>query len=125
MQEYRHSLRGQILIGVARLFELLGIRRPVRLNRYLLPQAIMTGACMWITLKRRHCWNNISKSLVRNSVARRKRRNTMKRENSIQARDVNRPAGFFEAAVLQRQTLRHRFASRDTACGTFATDSIL
>jgi hypothetical protein len=30
MQEYRHSLRGRILIGVARFFELFGIRRPVR-----------------------------------------------------------------------------------------------
>ena len=30
MQEYRHSLRGRILIGVARFFELFGVRRPVR-----------------------------------------------------------------------------------------------
>lgn len=30
MQEYRHSLRGGLLIGVSRLFELFGIRRPVR-----------------------------------------------------------------------------------------------
>ncbi|MGZ9226784.1 MAG: hypothetical protein ACXW4M_14635, partial [Anaerolineales bacterium] len=30
MQEYRHSLRGQVLIGVTRFFELFGIRRPVR-----------------------------------------------------------------------------------------------
>jgi hypothetical protein len=30
MQEYRHSLRGQILIGVSRFFELFGVRRPVR-----------------------------------------------------------------------------------------------
>jgi hypothetical protein len=30
MQEYRHSLRGQILIGVTRFFELFGIRRPIR-----------------------------------------------------------------------------------------------
>ena len=30
MQEYRHSLRGQILIGVTRFFELLGVRRPMR-----------------------------------------------------------------------------------------------
>src|SRR5574341_1527999 len=30
MQEYRHSLRGQILISVARFFELFGVRRPVR-----------------------------------------------------------------------------------------------
>jgi hypothetical protein len=30
MQEYRHSLRGQILIAVTRFFELLGIRRPLR-----------------------------------------------------------------------------------------------
>ena len=30
MQEYRHSLRGQILIGVTRFFELFGVRRPIR-----------------------------------------------------------------------------------------------
>ncbi len=30
MQEYRHSLRGRILIGVARFFELFGVRRPIR-----------------------------------------------------------------------------------------------
>jgi amino acid transporter len=30
MQEYRHSLRGQILIGVTRFFELFGVHRPVR-----------------------------------------------------------------------------------------------
>ena len=30
MQEYRHSLRGQILIGVTRCFELFGVRRPMR-----------------------------------------------------------------------------------------------
>jgi amino acid transporter len=30
MQEYRHSLRGQILIGVTRFFELFGVRRPMR-----------------------------------------------------------------------------------------------
>ena len=30
MQEYRHSLRGQILIGVSRFFELFGVRRPIR-----------------------------------------------------------------------------------------------
>jgi hypothetical protein len=30
MQEYRHSLRGQVLIGVTRFFELFGVRRPVR-----------------------------------------------------------------------------------------------
>src|SRR6266511_477597 len=30
MQEYRHSLRGKILIGVTRFFELFGVRRPMR-----------------------------------------------------------------------------------------------
>ena len=30
MQEYRHSLRGQVLIGVTRFFELFGVRRPIR-----------------------------------------------------------------------------------------------
>lgn len=30
MQEYRHSLRGQVLIGITRLFELFGVRRPIR-----------------------------------------------------------------------------------------------
>jgi hypothetical protein len=30
MQEYRHSLRGQILIGIARFFEMFGVRRPIR-----------------------------------------------------------------------------------------------
>jgi len=30
MQEYRHSLRGQILIGITRFFELFGVRRPIR-----------------------------------------------------------------------------------------------
>lgn len=30
MQEYRHSLRGQILMGVTRFFELFGVRRPIR-----------------------------------------------------------------------------------------------
>jgi hypothetical protein len=30
MQEYRHSLRGQLLIGVTRFFELFGVRRPMR-----------------------------------------------------------------------------------------------
>ncbi len=30
MQEYRHSLRGRILIGVSRFFELFGVRRPIR-----------------------------------------------------------------------------------------------
>jgi hypothetical protein len=30
MQEYRHSLRGQILIGVTRFFELFGVHRPIR-----------------------------------------------------------------------------------------------
>jgi hypothetical protein len=30
MQEYRHSLRGQILIAVTRFFELFGVRRPMR-----------------------------------------------------------------------------------------------
>ena len=30
MQEYRHSLRGQILIVVTRFFELFGVRRPMR-----------------------------------------------------------------------------------------------
>ena len=30
MQEYRHSLREQILLGVTRFFELFGVRRPIR-----------------------------------------------------------------------------------------------
>jgi hypothetical protein len=30
MQEYRYSLRGRILIGVSRFFELFGVRRPIR-----------------------------------------------------------------------------------------------
>jgi hypothetical protein len=30
MQEYRHSMRGRVLIGIARFFELLGVRRPLR-----------------------------------------------------------------------------------------------
>ena len=30
MQEYRHSLRGQIMIGVTRFFALFGVHRPVR-----------------------------------------------------------------------------------------------
>jgi hypothetical protein len=30
MQEYRYSLRARILIGVTRMFELFGVRRPVR-----------------------------------------------------------------------------------------------
>ena len=30
MQEYRHSLRGRILIAVTRFFELFGVRRPIR-----------------------------------------------------------------------------------------------
>ncbi len=30
MQEYRHSLRGRILIGITRFFELFGVRRPFR-----------------------------------------------------------------------------------------------
>ncbi|HEX9839827.1 MAG TPA: hypothetical protein VGA72_10795 [Anaerolineales bacterium] len=30
MQEYRHSLRGQVLIGITRFFELFGVRRPIR-----------------------------------------------------------------------------------------------
>lgn len=30
MQEYRHSVRGQILIGITRFFELFGVRRPIR-----------------------------------------------------------------------------------------------
>jgi hypothetical protein len=30
MQEYRYSLRGQVLIGVTRFFELFGVRRPIR-----------------------------------------------------------------------------------------------
>lgn len=30
MQEYRHSMRGRVLTGITRFFELLGVRRPVR-----------------------------------------------------------------------------------------------
>jgi hypothetical protein len=30
MQEYRYDLRTRLLIGVTRLFELFGVRRPVR-----------------------------------------------------------------------------------------------
>jgi hypothetical protein len=30
MQEYRHSLRGRVLVVVTRFFELFGVRRPVR-----------------------------------------------------------------------------------------------
>jgi hypothetical protein len=30
MQEYRHSLRGRVLVFITRFFELFGVRRPVR-----------------------------------------------------------------------------------------------
>jgi hypothetical protein len=30
MQEYRHSLRGQVVIGITRFFEWFGVRRPIR-----------------------------------------------------------------------------------------------
>ncbi|HCC79404.1 MAG: hypothetical protein A2X25_06760 [Chloroflexi bacterium GWB2_49_20] len=30
MQEYRHSMRGRVLIGITQFFELFGVRRPVR-----------------------------------------------------------------------------------------------
>ncbi len=39
MQEYRHSMRGRVLIGIARFFELFGIRRPVRFE----PDPVIAG----------------------------------------------------------------------------------
>ncbi len=39
MQEYRYSLRARILIGVTRMFELFGVRRPVRYE----PAPVMAG----------------------------------------------------------------------------------
>jgi len=39
MQEYRHSLRGRVLVGVTRFFELFGVRRPVRFE----PEPIFAG----------------------------------------------------------------------------------
>ncbi len=39
MQEYRHSLRGRVLIFVTRFFELFGVRRPVRFE----PEPIAAG----------------------------------------------------------------------------------
>jgi len=37
MQEYRHSLRGQVLIGITRFFELFGVRRPIRFEPMPVP----------------------------------------------------------------------------------------
>jgi hypothetical protein len=39
MQEYRHSVRGRAIIGVARFFEIFGVRRPVRFE----PEPIVAG----------------------------------------------------------------------------------
>jgi hypothetical protein len=37
MQEYRHSLRGQVLIGITRFLELFGVRRPIRFEPMPVP----------------------------------------------------------------------------------------
>lgn len=39
MQEYRHSLRGRILVFITRFFELFGVRRPVRYE----PEPVVAG----------------------------------------------------------------------------------
>jgi hypothetical protein len=39
MQEYRHSMRGQVLVGVSRFFEWFGVRRPVRYE----PEPVVAG----------------------------------------------------------------------------------
>ena len=39
MQEYRHSMRGRVLIGTAGFFELFGVRRPVRYE----PEPVVAG----------------------------------------------------------------------------------
>ena len=39
MQEYRHTLRGRVLVVVARFFELFGVRRPVRYE----PDPVVAG----------------------------------------------------------------------------------
>jgi len=39
MQEYRHDLRGRVLVFVTRFFELFGVRRPVRFE----PEPILAG----------------------------------------------------------------------------------
>jgi hypothetical protein len=39
MQEYRHSLRGRVLVFVTQFFELFGVRRPVRFE----PEPILAG----------------------------------------------------------------------------------
>jgi hypothetical protein len=39
MQEYRHTMRGRVLVGITRLFEFFGVRRPVRYE----PEPVFAG----------------------------------------------------------------------------------
>ncbi len=44
MQEYRHSLRGQVLMRVSQFFELFGVRRPIRYEPEPIPAGDYNGA---------------------------------------------------------------------------------